>query len=396
MQKVKRTLSFILSLVILLCAACVPANAIAKKAEPTGGIHGYIMKNGYPTMSTEDFFKYVNSIDNAVYLLTGFHFVAQDKFNVVLDDKLDALCSSVARASGLDAALIMKSMPEFNGLAVKVSEKYHINVPELQKKLNELSEKYAKEGNSALSLIFRAAAVYFGIIDEAYLYCVPVEGLEDTYEIYCRVTYRDGRTEELPSGTYYNIKTQMLYGKDDNGMVGIGYDFDVGKAMVITPVHVWMRNFGFTVAYDIFCYITPLFNYQTARIKFNYAGSEWMIQLWKGRYVITNGAEIGIYKREPGSKGTFYNCVGDEDMLLMSLDLFHGDDLLVHRDPMYHWWLTGFTVSKTVYLPQSLTLTGSITFKDAEMTRVFCEGIENRNFHDISYQKNGITVTFEW
>lgn len=32
MQKVKRTLSFILSLVILLCAACVPANAIAKKA----------------------------------------------------------------------------------------------------------------------------------------------------------------------------------------------------------------------------------------------------------------------------------------------------------------------------------------------------------------------------
>lgn len=388
MQKVKRTLSFILSLVILLCAACVPANAIAKKAEPTG-IYGYIMKNGYPTMSTEDFFKYVNSIDNAVYLLTGFHFVAQDKFNVVLDDKLDALCSSVARASGLDAALIMKSMPEFNGLAVKVSEKYHINVP-------ELSEKYAKAGNSALSLIFRAAAVYFGIIDEAYLYCVPVEGLEDTYEIYCRVTYRDGRTEELPSGTYYNIKTQMLYGKDDNGMVGIGYDFDVGKAMVITPVHVWMRNFGFTVAYDIFCYITPLFNYHTARIKFNYAGSEWMIQLWKGRYVITNGAEIGIYKREPGSKGTFYNCVGDEDMLLMSLDLFHGDDLLVHRDPMYHWWLTGFTVSKTVYLPQSLTLTGSITFKDAEMTRVFCEGIENRNFHDISYQKNGITVTFEW
>ena len=392
MQKVKRTLSFILSLVILLCAACVPANAVAKKAEPTG-IYGYIMKNGYPTMSTEDFFKYVNSIDNAVYLLTGFHFVSQDKFNVVLDDKLDALCSSVARASGLDAALIMKSMPEFNGLAVKVSEKYHINVPELQKKLNELSEKYAKEGNSALSLIFRAAAVYFGIIDEAYLYCVPVKDLEDTYEIYCRVTYRDGRTEELPSGTYYNIKTQMLYGKDDNGMVGIGYDFDVGKAMVITPVHVWMRNFGFTVAYDIFCYITPLFNYQTARIKFNYAGSEWMIQLWKGRYVITNGAEIGIYKREPGSKGTFYNCVGDEDMLLMSLDLFHGDDLLVHRDPMYHWWLTGF---KTVYLPQSLTLTGSITFKDAEMTRVFCEGIENRNFHDISYQKNGITVTFEW
>ena len=394
MQKVKRTLSFILSLVILLCAVCVPANAVAKKAEPTG-IYGYIMKNGYPTMSTEDFFKYVNSIDNAVYLLTGFHFVSQDKFNVVLDDKLDALCSSVARASGLDAALIMKSMPEFNGLAVKVSEKYHINVPELQKKLNELSEKYAKEGNSALSLIFRAAAVYFGIIDEAYLYCVPVKDLEDTYEIYCRVTYRDGRTEELPSGTYY-IKTQMLYGKDDNGMVGIGYDFDVGKAMVITPVHVWMRNFGFTVAYDIFCYITPLFNYQTARIKFNYAGSEWMIQLWKGRYVITNGAEIGIYKREPGSKGTFYNCVGDEDMLLMSLDLFHGDDLLVHRDPMYHWWLTGFTVSKTVYLPQSLTLTGSITFKDAEMTRVFCEGIENRNFHDISYQKNEITVTFEW
>ena len=46
MQKVKRTLSFILSLVILLCAACVPANAISKKAEPTG-IYGYEERLSY-------------------------------------------------------------------------------------------------------------------------------------------------------------------------------------------------------------------------------------------------------------------------------------------------------------------------------------------------------------
>ena len=37
-------------------------------------------------------------------------------------------------------------------------------------------------------------------------------------------------------------------------------------------------------------------------------------------------------------------------MLLMSLDLFHGDDLLVNSEPMYNWWLTGFTDSKTVFL----------------------------------------------
>ena len=80
----------------------------------------------------------------------------------------------------------------------------------------------------------------------------------------------------------------------------------------------------------------------------------------------------------------------------MSLDLYHNEDILVHRDPMYHWWITGFTAAKTVYLPQSMVLKSDITFKDAEMVRAFCAGIENRNFHDIKYSVRGLTVSIEW
>ena len=396
MKNFKRAASAVLALCFVLCAACVPAYAEQRAVTPLGKAYENVMENGYPTMSTAEFFDCVDKMDEAVFLLTGRHIVAQENFNVVLDDKLEALCFSVSQSSGLDAALILHKIPEFNGLAIKVSEKYEIDIPELQKTLNELSKQYSEEGNQTVANILRAVSVYMGIIDECYLYCVPVEGLDNTYEIYCQLTYRDGRKDYLASGTYYNTETQMLYGKDDNGIVGIGYDFDVGNAMVITPVHVWMRNFGFCFFYDFFCYVTPVFNYQTARIKFDYDGYEWMIQLWKGRYVITNGAEIGIYKREPGSKGTFYNCVGDEDMLRMSLDLYHNEDILVHRDPMYHWWITGFTAAKTVYLPQSMVLKSDITFKDAEMVRAFCAGIENRNFHDIKYSVRGLTVSIEW
>ncbi len=396
MKKAKQFLSTVMVICIIACTAIMPTYAHSGKAvTPVGMAYDYLLENGYPAVSTETVFACVGAVDEMVFLLTGRHFISQEKFNVVLDEKLDEMCYEVAKVSGMDAALILQSIPEFNGLAIEVTEKYNIDTVKLQKILRALADKCYAEDNTAMAYLFRAVGIYMGIIEECYLQCVPVEGMENTYEIYCQLTFRHGGTDQLASGIYYNTETEMLYGKDGNGMVGIGYDFDVGNLMVFTPVHVWMRNYGFCLFYDLFSYTTPFFNYQTARIKFEYDNAEWMIQIWKGRYIVTNGGEVGIYKRELGSKGSFYNCVDDNDMLQMTLDIYHNEENLVHREAMYHWWITGFTISDTLYLPQSMVLKSDITFKDTEMVEAFCAGIENQKV-DIKYKVNGLTVSIEW
>ena len=161
-------------------------------------------------------------------------------------------------------------------------------------------------------------------------------------------------------------------------------------------VDVWMRDFGFTMFYDIFCYTTPLFFYNTRRIKFDYADKEWMIQIWKGNYLVSNGAEVGIYSREPGSFGTYYDCATDEQMMEMSMALYHGDNLIFERSKMLHWWLTGFKVSDRLYPASSMTLKFSIDMKDEEMLNAFCEAIENHYRKDMTYTVDGLTVNVVW
>ena len=43
-----------------------------------------------------------------------------------------------------------------------------------------------------------------------------------------------------------------------------------------------------------------------------------MIQIWKGNYLISNGGEVGLYNRKPGSIGSYYNCANDEQMMEMT------------------------------------------------------------------------------
>lgn len=396
MKKLNCIMSVILALCFVLCTACIPAYAENRAVTPAGKAYESVMENGYHAISTEEYFACLDTFYEMVYLLTGRQISSGEHLNLVLDETLYSICFQVAQATGFDVNLLSQRLPYINGFAVEVTEKCDLDPAQVQKVLRFLSQIAYDNGDNTKGAILSMAAAYMGIIEEFYFYCVPVEGLDNTCEVYCRLTYRDGSTEHFATGTYYNLETQELYGKNDNGLLNVGFDLKVDEAFLTSPTNGWMRNFGFCFFYDFFCYVTPFINYRTARIKFEYDNAEWMIQLWKGCYVVTNGGEVGIYKRELGSKGTYYDCAGDEDMLLMSLDVYHGDDQIVHRDPMYHWWITGFQISDTVYLPQSLLLKSDITFKDTEMVKAFCDGIENRNFDDIKYEVNGLTVSIEW
>ena len=120
-----------------------------------------------------------------------------------------------------------------------------------------------------------------------------------------------------------------------------------------------------------------------------------MLQFWKGgRYLIVPGGEMGIYTREIGAPGTFYNCASDDEMMLMTMEIYHNDDLLLQRGPMKHWWLTGFKFGPKTYLPEHLTMKGTIEFHSQEMADLFVDAANATG--EVETTQNGVNVAFVW
>ena len=178
----------------------------------------------------------------------------------------------------------------------------------------------------------------------------------------------------------------------------------------------WQYNFGFGKIYDV---VSPFvfLEYDYIRVFFIYEGKDWMLQMWKGQYgFIFYGGEIGIYNRPHAEDGlpewTFFNCPAEEDWLNMEMTLWHEQldgtwKREFTREYDKYWWCTGF---KNGHLRQQepadeLRLTGRITFKDEEMTKIVAEGLAACGFKNGKSKDNlaidsiyveGSDVYFSW
>lgn len=108
---------------------------------------------------------------------------------------------------------------------------------------------------------------------------------------------------------------------DDNSLEGLeepaktvgevilaaGFRYDKEQGIFYSETDSWQRNFGFMSFYDAAAAFTGMY-YDTMRLKFNYEGRDWMFQIWKGRYGITTGGEMGIYYKSPDSERNIYAC----------------------------------------------------------------------------------------
>ena len=167
--------------------------------------------------------------------------------------------------------------------------------------------------------------------------------------------------------------------------------------LVYATLNCWMRDFGFCYFYDVLATSMPtFFKYETRRFKFEYNDMDYMIQIWKGNYTISNGGEVGVYCREKGKIGTYYDCANDEQMLPMSMQILYGEKVLVNKPLQLHWWVNGFNLGKKLYKPESLTMKFSIVMPDEEMLKAFCEAIDNHKGHDVTYTVDGLTVNAIW
>lgn len=184
----------------------------------------------------------------------------------------------------------------------------------------------------------------------------------------------------------------------------------------------WQVNCGYNEVYDHFAPMTAMFIDQV-RVRFDYAGKEWMIQLWKGNYGwLFVGAEIGVYTapigtyQEGAGNINHYNCADKSDWLKMQLDCYFAEGNNGHYKKVFtreydeYWWATGFVkgqLTKYTAPRTELKMKGRITFKSELMASLFVQGLREGGFRiasgnasnqlaDDTFYQSGADVWFNW
>ena len=398
-KSIKSIISVLLILSVIFTCLALPAGAAEpnKAEEPNtyGSYYEKIYNEGYTPLSTAKALATLGKVNDAFECILGIRIINDEKIKTTVTGSLSDVFDILKENSDgiLDCRLITDSLPQTNGLAKKITQIFKLDPAKVSKIFKDKADEYYKQGNSAMGSIFLFFSAYMHIYEEFTLYSEPNKKNPNIQDVHFKITYEDGTSEIFHPGIKYNTETGRLYSGDGRGVLGIGFELNAKTQTVYTVVNAWQRNFGFMIAYDIFSYVTQSLDYSTKRIKFTYDNKEWMFQLWKGRYYIAPGTEMGIYTRPIGSKGTFYNCASDDEMLVMSIELYHGDTLLVSREPELHWWMTGFRVTDKAYLPESLTVKGTIEMRDEEMADLFVAAAEKEG---IEASRDGVLVSYEW
>jgi hypothetical protein len=78
-----------------------------------------------------------------------------------------------------------------------------------------------------------------------------------------------------------------------------------------------------------------------------------------------------------GLRSKLYDCVPDNERLLMSYTLMNGSKPLFSRGPTDHWWLTGFDWGNYTNSPNHLTMDSTIWFPTQEMRDASLSGYNN-------------------
>ncbi len=390
MKATKRIFALLLAVVMLLTA--VPF-ASAKEESSIETYKKQMLEYGFPVISTEEFGAFLRILQTFRYLLTGIE-PNTERIEVTYDEVVRNITSQMCTESGLDFNLIAANLPNLNIIPNFFKNKYNIDTTLFREERYAKEAEYVAQGNDLMATICHTIGAFMSIIEKMYVYTVATDE-KDVYELVLYLKFEDGTEETHYPGVYINMKTGECYGKNGTGVFGIGHNFNFYEMTIYSTVDCWMRNYGFCLFYDVAANLLPTnFKYITRRFKFSYDGLDWMIQMWKGNYFISNGGEVGLYWREKGQLGSFYNCATEE--IPMSLQVSIGDKILVNRKLQDHWWICGFNLGEKLYLPTALTLRTTLVMPDKEMLEAFTASIDANVMGDVSYTVDGLSVNVVW
>lgn len=199
----------------------------------------------------------------------------------------------------------------------------------------------------------------------------------------------------------------------------LGYAYDAEQQVYYSTLEPWQRHFGFGDEYDVVAAYSNM-RYITFKADFKYDGLLWRLQWWKGQYGILEGAEMGVYTKDPNdTTTTFYDCADNDHLMKMYFEYYrtttdyNNDNMLFYREEQDHWWLTGFKVGYTAGASKSV-VKATIEAYDKEMADGIEAGLKavkdsNGNWNGFVeyspampagtknfYQRNGNKFTVVW
>ena len=164
-------------------------------------------------------------------------------------------------------------------------------------------------------------------------------------------------------------------------LAAFGYEYDATQDIYYTAMNPWQRNFGFTDLYDDMAAYATMF-YQTLKIDFEYGDLLWRLQWWKGQYGVLEGAELGVYTKDPANADSpFYKCAEAHNLLEMSFEYYHNTKEFDNNQPLFtrpeqeHWWITGFKFG--VCSPSENVVKATLIARDKTMADGIEKGLKN-------------------
>lgn len=211
----------------------------------------------------------------------------------------------------------------------------------------------------------------------------------------------DTSVEDIKDMPVKEVQDLLFATKDENTarkiLLAAGFEYDEEQGIYYSQMNPLQRKFGFNFVYDMAAPMAGMY-YSTKRIEFEYAGKEWMVQIWKGQYGITSGAEIGLYSRDP-SKVMQYDCADDSELIEMQFDFYNMGEYVFSRGPEKHWWLTGFKVAH-IGVPQFIEMDMTLNFQDNLMANEFQKALKKQLNTDpidpMTYTRAGSKFNIVW
>lgn len=171
-----------------------------------------------------------------------------------------------------------------------------------------------------------------------------------------------------------------------------GYCYDRSQDCYSTLIDAPQRRFGYTALYDRYAARFGMV-FDCMPVYFDYRGKTWLIEFWKGQYGINAGCEVGIYKADGlvasiSRKTALFHSVEDEEMLPVSVRLYHKGKPLCQRCER-HWWLTMFRMGDFCE-PRDLEMRAGMIFPNAEMLNAFVGALREQG--DVECTVRGLQV----
>lgn len=398
MRKItEKVLAVLLILTIVFTTGATFGYAKTDADVPSGEIiydetdPGY--NEGKDHLTTAQFFAFVDKINAMFRNVFGFNIINENKIKIEVNGVMNDIFTEWTIKSGgtLDVIKIANCLPNFTDGSDKVCELLNINVDVLAPMFKEKANEFYAQGKTLQGLFFDFARMYLLQIDHMSIDADQNKKDPTIYNVFIVIYYKNGKSEKIKSDFIYDTNTHELKRKNERGV--LGFNIDADDYTIYAIKNTWQRYFGFCITYDILANLT-VYDYDTKRIYLTYGGKDWLFQIWKGIYFIANGAEIGIYNRpEQQIKTTVFQCAPDEDMMVMSLELYQGNRRIFYREPQLHWWVIGFSIEEKVYDAKYLTAKGTIEFPNEEFAELFVSGAKKKG---LEVSREGVNVAWTW